>query len=201
MQSQRPATSQVRPAQPTARSLGAQRRLQDLRRPGGRRRRRLLDQAAGRSSRSSGPTAPARPPSSTCSPGSTSRASAGSASRARTSPARGPDIITSMGVARTFQNIRLFSTMSAVENVMVGPARAHEGRAVRLDPAHARRAPRGGGGAREGARDARLRRACARPSSTRSRSTSPTATSGGWRSPARWPATPRCCCSTSPPPA
>jgi branched-chain amino acid transport system ATP-binding protein len=31
-----------------------------------------------------------------------------------------PDIITSMGVARTFQNIRLFSTMSALENVMVG---------------------------------------------------------------------------------
>jgi branched-chain amino acid transport system ATP-binding protein len=31
-----------------------------------------------------------------------------------------PDIITSLGVARTFQNIRLFSTMSAVENVMVG---------------------------------------------------------------------------------
>jgi branched-chain amino acid transport system ATP-binding protein len=31
-----------------------------------------------------------------------------------------PDIITSMGVARTFQNIRLFSTMTAVENVMVG---------------------------------------------------------------------------------
>jgi branched-chain amino acid transport system ATP-binding protein len=33
---------------------------------------------------------------------------------------RRPDIITSLGVARTFQNIRLFSTMSAVENVMVG---------------------------------------------------------------------------------
>jgi branched-chain amino acid transport system ATP-binding protein len=31
-----------------------------------------------------------------------------------------PDIITSRGVARTFQNIRLFGTMSAVENVMVG---------------------------------------------------------------------------------
>ena len=31
-----------------------------------------------------------------------------------------PDVITSMGVARTFQNIRLFATMSAVENVMVG---------------------------------------------------------------------------------
>jgi len=31
-----------------------------------------------------------------------------------------PDIITSLGVARTFQNIRLFATMSATENVMVG---------------------------------------------------------------------------------
>ena len=31
-----------------------------------------------------------------------------------------PDIITSYGVARTFQNIRLFATMSALENVMVG---------------------------------------------------------------------------------
>jgi branched-chain amino acid transport system ATP-binding protein len=31
-----------------------------------------------------------------------------------------PDRIMAMGVARTFQNIRLFATMSAVENVMVG---------------------------------------------------------------------------------
>ncbi len=31
-----------------------------------------------------------------------------------------PDIITSLGVARTFQNIRLFGAMSALENVMVG---------------------------------------------------------------------------------
>ena len=31
-----------------------------------------------------------------------------------------PDVITARGIARTFQNIRLFSTMSAVENVMVG---------------------------------------------------------------------------------
>jgi len=31
-----------------------------------------------------------------------------------------PDKITALGVARTFQNIRLFPTMSAVENVMVG---------------------------------------------------------------------------------
>ncbi len=33
---------------------------------------------------------------------------------------RRPDRIMSMGVARTFQNIRLFATMTAVENVMVG---------------------------------------------------------------------------------
>ena len=31
-----------------------------------------------------------------------------------------PDIITSRGIARTFQNIRLFGAMSALENVMVG---------------------------------------------------------------------------------
>ena len=31
-----------------------------------------------------------------------------------------PDIITALGVARTFQNIRLFNSMTATENVMVG---------------------------------------------------------------------------------
>ena len=42
--------------------------------------------------------------------------------------ARRPDLITAAGVARTFQNIRLFSTMSALENVMVGAhARMHAG--------------------------------------------------------------------------
>jgi branched-chain amino acid transport system ATP-binding protein len=33
---------------------------------------------------------------------------------------RRPDRITALGMARTFQNIRLFATMSATENVMVG---------------------------------------------------------------------------------
>ena len=33
---------------------------------------------------------------------------------------RRPDAILAMGMARTFQNIRLFSTMSALENVLVG---------------------------------------------------------------------------------
>ncbi len=31
-----------------------------------------------------------------------------------------PDVITGLGVARTFQNIRLFGAMSAIENVMIG---------------------------------------------------------------------------------
>jgi branched-chain amino acid transport system ATP-binding protein len=39
-----------------------------------------------------------------------------------------PDLITAAGVARTFQNIRLFATMSALENVMVGcHSRMHAG--------------------------------------------------------------------------
>jgi branched-chain amino acid transport system ATP-binding protein len=39
-----------------------------------------------------------------------------------------PDIVMKAGMARTFQNIRLFSTMSAVENVMIGEnARMHAG--------------------------------------------------------------------------
>jgi branched-chain amino acid transport system ATP-binding protein len=41
---------------------------------------------------------------------------------------RRPDVITAQGVARTFQNIRLFNTMTALENVMVGEhARMHAG--------------------------------------------------------------------------
>src|SRR5579864_7788663 len=37
-----------------------------------------------------------------------------------------PDLVTAAGIARTFQNIRLFSFMSVLENVMVGRnARMH----------------------------------------------------------------------------
>ncbi|MEX2196352.1 MAG: ABC transporter ATP-binding protein [Thermoleophilaceae bacterium] len=40
--------------------------------------------------------------------------------RERDITARRPDKIMKLGVARTFQNIRLFATMSATENVMIG---------------------------------------------------------------------------------
>ena len=38
---------------------------------------------------------------------------------------RKPHVVTRMGIARTFQNIRLFANMSALENVMVGADARH----------------------------------------------------------------------------
>ena len=46
--------------------------------------------------------------------------SGGSRSTAGSSPGRGRTCITARGVARTFQNIRLFGGMTSVENVMIG---------------------------------------------------------------------------------
>ena len=110
-----------------------------------------------------------------------------------------PDQVMKAGMARTFQNIRLFSTMTAMENVMIGEhSRMHAGLfgSIVRTP---RIAARGEGRAREGARRARVRRHRERAGTTSSRSTCPTATSGGSRSPARWPRTRRSCCWTSRP--
>ncbi len=65
-----------------------------------------------------------------------------------------PDQITALGVARTFQNIRLFGTMSAVENVLVGQHARMQRVRLRLD----RRARRGCGARR--ARRRRRRASC-----------------------------------------
>ena len=112
-----------------------------------------------------------------------------------------PDRITALGIARTFQNIRLFATMTALENVMVGQhARLHAGLFGSLLRAAAA-APRGA--ARRATRRSRCwsTSACAARWPTSWRSTCPTATSAAWRSRARSPPSPSCCCSTSRRPA
>ena len=68
--------------------------------------------------------------------------------------AKRPDLVTKAGVARTFQNIKLFRTMTALENVQVGMHAQHALADRRHGPPHAVRPPRGEGRRREGARAA-----------------------------------------------
>jgi hypothetical protein len=103
-----------------------------------------------------------------------------------------PHEVTALGIGRTFQNIRLFGTMSALDNVLVGQH-------VHL---------------RSRWWDAVLRKRSAWPAPTScsiswawatgpmpGRATCPTAISDAWRSPAPSPPAPSCSCSTSPRPA
>ena len=68
---------------------------------------------------------------------------------------RPPHAFTQRGIGRTFQNIRLFQNMTALENMLVGMHSRLKGSLLRGDPANAARQARGGGGA------------CARPRSAR----------------------------------
>ena len=116
-----------------------------------------LDVAPARSSGSSGRTAPARPRCSTASPASFARPSGDIVLNGQPIAAGKPHRITEAGIARTFQNIRLFPNMTALENVMVGRRRPPARRA-RRDPRHAP-APRARSAtAREARAAARLRR-------------------------------------------
>ena len=60
------------------------------------------------------------------------------------------DQISRLGIARTYQNIRLFDGMSAVENVLVGQHHFLRAGWFAVGPAHAGRARRGGEGPRGG---------------------------------------------------
>ncbi len=94
-----------------------------------------------------------------------------------------PHAITERGVGRTFQNIRLFHQMTALENVLVGMhARLHGGivRSVLRTPGFGGRSV-----LRSTAPASCSASAACAAATTSSRRTSPTATSGGSRSPGR----------------
>jgi branched-chain amino acid transport system permease protein len=104
-----------------------------------------------------------------------------------------PHVIVERGIARTFQNLRLFANMTVTDNVLVGThARTSTGAlgAVIRPP-----------GVRHEEETARGHAAvcCRAPRTSRARS--PTPTGAASRSPARSSPSPRCFCSTSPPPA
>ena len=103
---------------------------------------------------------------------------------------RTPDLIARAGLARTFQNIRLFTDLSLVENVLVGmDSRMRSGFWTNLLRANAH-------GPSVKHWNCWSSSAC--PSvRTRPRAACPTATVDGWRSREPWRASPRCCCSMS----
>ena len=112
-----------------------------------------------------------------------------------------PHAITERGIGRTFQNIRLFQEMTALENVLVGMHCRLQERASSAAILRTPRVRREEAEARERAREL-LDVLLARPAGrTTTRATCRTATSAGSRSRARSRPSRSCCCSTSRPPA
>ena len=111
-----------------------------------------------------------------------------------------PDRITKLGIARTFQNIRLWKSMTVFENVLVAKHMRRQAATCSPRPSV--------GNAKE---EARMRDETHGPArravgldeiqGRHCDDACPTASSAGWRSPARWRRIRSCCCSTSRRPA
>jgi branched-chain amino acid transport system ATP-binding protein len=110
-----------------------------------------------------------------------------------------PHQVAAAGIARTFQNIRLFANMTALENVMVG---RHLRTSSGVVGAVLRnRATREEEAAIEQRAHELLRYVGIHRTAMYWRATLPTATSAGWRSRGRWPPSRSCWRSTNRPPA
>ena len=94
------------------------------------------------------------------------------------------------GIARTYQTTQLFGSLSVLDNVLLGLRRGRLGNPFAAAAGSAERRE-----AEEAPRFRRLRGPLGVP--TRDL---PTSTVAWWRSPARSPPAPACCCSMSPPP-
>ena len=107
-----------------------------------------------------------------------------------------PHAITKLGVGRTFQNIRLFPQMTALENVLVGMHSRLKGGILGSIFGTPRRAPRGARGDGSRTRAASVHRPH-HLGGQRSRRASRTATRGGSRLPVPLRPNRSCCSSTS----
>jgi branched-chain amino acid transport system ATP-binding protein len=110
-----------------------------------------------------------------------------------------PNQVTEKGLARTFQNIRLFQNMTVLENVMIG---CH----CRMKAGILGAVLRGVSTRREEKDVVQksysiLKKSVLKNMSTILPRTCPTAPSGAWKLPAPWPRNPLCCCWTNRPPA
>ena len=103
-----------------------------------------------------------------------------------------PNRVTARGIARTFQNVRLFANMTVLENVMVSQhcrTRQHAFGALFYTPSSsAARRPRSDSGPRRSSASSGL--VSSATASTSRPSPCPTPTGAGWRSPGPWPPSP-----------